>query len=122
MDNRTNPSGDRFVAVRTGRHRLRRRLCASALALLVVGCGNHSKAEPEGPPTNYVNCFGEGTMITTPEGQVPIQDLEIGDRVISFDVTTGQLRSRRIIAIHSGVSSLIRELELAAMSGSDTSV
>ncbi|MEM7189219.1 MAG: Hint domain-containing protein [Pseudomonadota bacterium] len=47
-----------------------------------------------------VICFGRDTMIATPSGQVPVQDLEVGDTVKTLDNGPQQIRwiGRRAVA------------------------
>jgi hypothetical protein len=35
--------------------------------------------------TTHPNCFSEGTLITTSRGDIPIENVEVGDRVLSHD-------------------------------------
>lgn len=45
-----------------------------------------------------LGCLAEGSLITTPEGVKPIQDLTVGDRVLSYDEQSGNLCFRRVQA------------------------
>jgi Fe-S cluster assembly scaffold protein SufB len=38
-----------------------------------------------------LGCVAQGSTVTTPEGLKPIEDIQIGERVLSFDEATGQL-------------------------------
>lgn len=38
---------------------------------------------PWGAPGTKPNCFGRGTLILTPQGEVPVEDLSIGDLVVT---------------------------------------
>tara|TARA_Y100000310_G_scaffold338039_1_gene426637 strand:- start:1842 stop:2516 length:675 start_codon:yes stop_codon:yes gene_type:complete len=45
------------------------------------------------------NCFVGSTLIRTPEGTVPIEALGVGDAVMAFDPTTGELSERPLVAV-----------------------
>lgn len=42
-------------------------------------------------------CFVGETLVHTPHGLVPIQDLKIGDEVLSADPVTGQQSHQKVI-------------------------
>jgi hypothetical protein len=41
-------------------------------------------------------CFVRGTRVWTPRGRRPIEDIEVGDEVVSFDLTTRRCVTRRV--------------------------
>jgi len=45
-----------------------------------------------------LGCLAEGSTVTTPEGVKAIQDLEVGEQVLSYDESTGELCFRRVLA------------------------
>jgi Fe-S cluster assembly scaffold protein SufB len=45
-----------------------------------------------------LGCLEQGSTVTTPEGIKPIEELEAGERVLSYDESTGQLCFRRVLA------------------------
>ena len=47
------------------------------------------------------SCIVEGTRVETPEGPVPVEDLRVGDSVLSVNPTTGVTRVGRISAVSS---------------------
>jgi len=46
-------------------------------------------------------CLKEGTLITTSEGEIPIEDLNAGDQVVSFDLNSQSFRIQKITAVRS---------------------
>jgi hypothetical protein len=58
------------------------------LALL----GNVSRWNPCG-------CFEEGTLVATPEGLRPIEDIAVGDLVLSYDPDTGETSPQAVTAL-----------------------
>jgi hypothetical protein len=53
----------------------------------------HIRADAEAdivyPPKCHFNSFSEDTTVVTPDGDVPISELEVGDTVMAYDETTG---------------------------------
>jgi tetratricopeptide (TPR) repeat protein len=47
-----------------------------------------------------VSCFGAGTPVHTREGLRPIEELRVGDVVLSFDPTSGSLGYQPVLAVH----------------------
>jgi Fe-S cluster assembly scaffold protein SufB len=45
-----------------------------------------------------LGCLAQGSTVTTPDGLLPIEELEVGNKVLSFDETSGQLCFRRVLA------------------------
>jgi RHS repeat-associated protein len=45
-------------------------------------------------------CFAEGTLVSTSEGLIPIEQVEVGDQVYSYDETTGEERVAEVVALH----------------------
>lgn len=43
------------------------------------------KADGGGTPYGALVCFARGTMIRTPRGDVPVETLQVGDRVVTMD-------------------------------------
>jgi hypothetical protein len=46
-----------------------------------------------------VHCFGKGTLISTPNGQIEIEKLKAGDRVLSFNELTKQMEVSTILQL-----------------------
>ena len=44
--------------------------------------------------TSY--CFVAGTLVTTENGQEPIEEIEVGDKVLSEDETTGEVAVKTV--------------------------
>jgi predicted phage tail protein len=45
-------------------------------------------------------CFTGGTLVSTPIGETPIKDLQIGDLVVSFD-DTGTIHEAKVLKVHT---------------------
>lgn len=59
--------------------------------------------------TGYHNCFAAGTPVHTRSGLRAIEDLKIGDQVLTQDTTTGVLGFEPILAVlHNPPSSVLR--------------
>jgi Pretoxin HINT domain len=50
--------------------------------------------------TAHAACFAAGTMVITIDGLRPIESIQVGDRVLSQDPTTGQLSFRPVVTVH----------------------
>jgi hypothetical protein len=61
-------------------------------------------------------CLGEGTLIATPKGQVPVESLSAFDEVYSVDLSTGKLVVSQVVKIRS---SQARCLKLRLEDGGD---
>jgi hypothetical protein len=46
------------------------------------------------------SCFSAGTPVATVDGPCPIESIQVGDRVLSQDTTTGLLSFQPVVAIH----------------------
>ena len=57
-------------------------------------------ATPQPPPPTISDCFAAGTPVRTPEGRKPIEEVRVGDLVLSQDVTTGALGFQPVLAVH----------------------
>jgi hypothetical protein len=51
------------------------------------------------PITPIANCFGAGTPVATPEGEVPIERLAVGDEVLSLDHAGGRVQVGIVTAV-----------------------
>jgi hypothetical protein len=50
--------------------------------------------------TTHSACFSAGTPVMTIDGPRPIESIQVGDRVLAQDPTSGQLSFRPVIALH----------------------
>ena len=57
-------------------------------------------------------CVAEGTLISTPQGQVPVEQIQDEDEVIAFDSSSGQLVSARVCGLASREVSEVLEIDL----------
>lgn len=57
-------------------------------------------------------CFEEGTLVSTPTGSIAIQDLRVGDVVISFDEITGERVAGVIAKVMTHKGTTLGDLRL----------
>jgi hypothetical protein len=50
--------------------------------------------------TTHAACFGAGTPVVTIDGPRTIESIQVGDRVLAQDPTTGLLSFRPVVAVH----------------------
>lgn len=69
-------------------------------------------------------CFAGGTLITTPQGKVPIKDLKKGDKVINFCEKTKRYKEDIVVKVHKNLTHSQSEkmLELEFDNGVKTQV
>ena len=67
---------------------------------------------------SHGRCFAKGTLVRTVLGPRPIEGLQVGDRVLTSDVTTGALEVRPVVAVRHNPPSPTLRLTL----GSETVV
>jgi tetratricopeptide (TPR) repeat protein len=65
--------------------------------------------EPLPAPLTHHSCFGAGTLVRTVDGPRTIESIEVGDRVLSQNTTTGSLEFRPVLAVyHNKPASTLR--------------
>jgi hypothetical protein len=64
------------------------------------------------PPVSHSACFAAGTMVHTIDGTRAIENLEIGDQILSQDPVTGALSFQPILVIHHSSPSPTLSLRL----------
>ncbi|SFT04947.1 polymorphic toxin-type HINT domain-containing protein [Marininema halotolerans] len=67
-------------------------------ALPTKGAGSGLKAARAGSRARVgtINCFVAGTLIATIEGDKPIEKIKVGDKVLSKDEKTGEVRYKKV--------------------------
>jgi hypothetical protein len=70
------------------------------------------------PPRAHSACFAAGTPVRTIDGPRAIEQVQVGDRVLSQDTTTGALSFQPVLAIHHNKPAATLKLRL----GGDTLV
>ncbi len=63
-------------------------------------------SDPPPPPPRHCSCFGRGTLVWTFNGQMPIENVQIGDRVLSQNPMSGELTFRPVLDITLGHQDL----------------
>ncbi|MFS0724190.1 polymorphic toxin-type HINT domain-containing protein [Paenibacillus sp. 1P07SE] len=56
------------------------------------------------------NCFAAGTKVLTDEGEKNIEDIEVGDRVLSKDEETGEIAYKEVTHLYRNDKEIIYEL------------
>ena len=67
-------------------------------------------------PRCHGRCFAKGTLVRTVLGPRPIEGLQVGDRVLTSDVTTGALEVRPVVAVRHNPPSATLRLTLGSES------
>jgi hypothetical protein len=49
---------------------------------------------------SHHSCFGAGTLVRTVDGPTAIEKIQVGDRVLSQNTTTGALEFQPVVAVH----------------------
>lgn len=57
------------------------------------------------------SCFVRGTRVGTPKGRRPIEDLEVGDEVLSFDLASRRFVTRRVAKVIRSLAAETFRLE-----------
>lgn len=70
-----------------------------------------------GTTANVRGCFVAGTLVATPEGLVPIEQIQVGDIVLSRDEQTGETRYDRVTATFVRQGAEIVEVLVTGESG-----
>lgn len=64
------------------------------------------------PPRTHSACFAAGTPVHTMDGPRAIDQLQVGDRVLSQDTTTGALSFQPVVAVHHNAPTPTLKLNL----------
>lgn len=62
-----------------------------------------------------VHCFAKGTLITTPNGQVEIEKLKVGDKVLSFNEQTKEIEVSTILELANQKHHNLYELNFSGI-------
>jgi hypothetical protein len=55
---------------------------------------------PQYAPPHIYTCFAAGTLVRTPEGSSPIEQIQVGDLVLSQNAETGALAYNPVLVVH----------------------
>ena len=84
------------------------------------GTTSRSSGGSAGPRSSsrpsHGRCFAKGTLVRTVLGPRPIEGLQVGDRVLTSDVTTGALEVRPVVAVRHNPPSPTLRLTLGSES------
>ncbi|MFI5457365.1 MAG: polymorphic toxin-type HINT domain-containing protein [Isosphaerales bacterium] len=67
---------------------------------------------PQYSAPQIYTCFAAGTLVDTPEGSRPIEQIHAGDLVLSQDVTTGALDYEPVLVVHHNKPSKTLRIRL----------
>jgi hypothetical protein len=59
-----------------------------------------------------MSCFGKGTLVRTIDGMRPIEELNVGDKVLAQDTKTGKLGYRPVLVVHRNPPSPTYRVDL----------
>jgi RHS repeat-associated protein len=68
--------------------------------------------KPAATTVRKCNCFPAGTLVETDQGQVPIEDIQIGDKVLSKDEETGEIAYKEVINTFDHESEQVYKLSV----------
>ena len=74
------------------------------------------------PPRTHSACFAAGTPVHTIDGPRAIDQLQVGDRVLSQDTTTGALSFQPVVAVHHNKPAPTLKLSLGGESLTATGI
>lgn len=60
-----------------------------------------------------VHCFAKGTLISTPQGQIEIENLKVGDKVLSFNELTREIETSAILELANQKHHNLYELKFS---------
>ena len=93
--------------------------------VLVLGTRKSLKCEPNTRSSDFIApglsngcasacayCVAEGTLITTPQGAKPVEQIRDGDEVISFRSSSGQLVAARVCGLVQREVAELLEIEV----------
>ncbi len=80
-----------------------RTLAALLLLAAPLGCGGNTST----------SCFGAGTQIATPDGEVAIETLQVGHQVLAYDESSGAVVASTVTAVFRHEASALGHLLLA---------
>ena len=74
-----------------------------------AGAGGSRPGAPETPQTSA--CFVAGTLVQTPTGEKPIEQLRVGDEVLSADPEGGETRKQTVTRTFERAASVVLDIQ-----------
>jgi RHS repeat-associated protein len=59
----------------------------------------------------FIQCFKEDTLVKTEDGDKPIQDIKVGDKVLAFDEKTCEVAFKPVVSISRNETSVWQHIE-----------
>jgi len=76
------------------------------LGLILLAALGFAGCDPNN--SNFNSCIAAGTAVATPDGDVAIENVSVGDVIYSFDPSADRLVPTRVVAIRKAVRACIR--------------
>ena len=70
--------------------------------------------------TSDMKCFKQGTLVLTKEGNKPIEDIQVGDKVWAYDEETGEKTLKKVVQLFRNTTKQWTQVEIESEEGIQT--